>query len=307
VKKVISGSGVDTTPTVIAALAAKTYFSLATLYLLGEPEDPAAFYLTDYETPLVYNLYGTFKRASISRGSIKSKIGLSVSNTTLRWSPPYTSPTSNVNTTSPYHLASLGFYDNWPVRMWTVYMPTPGDANTYGCSELFGGRIASTKVSRGSITFTVNSFLDVVNQMVPTNTIELLNTLAGFRGAVPPPGLSVCPQFNVHAGSSAIQIYGDCTSPTPGQIFSDNTFRNGFLVFNSPGGNTLGRVWASIISSQGPTVGGVQVNDFVLYQPLPWPPTAGVDTFFVSATSPINKDDGQYFGFPYVPNPETGV
>lgn len=306
-KTVFSGSGVDMTATVLAALKTNTYFTLATLYLLGEPEDPASIRLTDYETPLLYQLYGTFQRANITRGRITSKIGLEVSNTTIKWTPPYSVITNNVNTTTPHHLASLGFYDNWPVRMWTVYMPTPGDTNTYGCSELFGGRIASSKVDRGSIEFKVNSFLDVVNQYVPTNTIELLNTLAGYRGAVPPSGLSVVPQFNVHAGSSATQVYGDCTSPTPGQIFSDNTFQNGFLVFNSPIGNTLGRVWASIISSQGPTVGGVQVNDFVLYQPLPWPPTAGVDTFYVSATSPINKADGQYFGFPYVPSPETGV
>jgi hypothetical protein len=46
--------------------------------------------------------------------------------------------------------------------------------------------------------------------------------------------------------------------------------------------------------------------EFQLYSPLPWAPSEG-DVFYVSKQAPINKDDGSYFGFPYVPAPETAA
>jgi hypothetical protein len=49
-------------------------------------------------------------------------------------------------------------------------------------------------------------------------------------------------------------------------------------------------------------------NQFVLYNPLPWTPTPGVDKFFVSGTAPIDKGDGgEYTGFPYVPAPDLSI
>src|SRR5258707_6259105 len=51
-------------------------------------------------------------------------------------------PYTTLFRSSPYQLSQMGFWDNWPVRVWTAYMPTKGDANTYGASELFGGRVA---------------------------------------------------------------------------------------------------------------------------------------------------------------------
>jgi hypothetical protein len=45
----------------------------------------------------------------------------------------------------------------------------------------------------------------------------------------------------------------------------------------------------------------------VLFSPLPWAPTPNADTFYVSRAFPLNKDDGQYVGFPYVPSPESAI
>lgn len=306
-RTVYSGAGADTTSTVMSALTGGNKLIIKNLFLIGAPEDPFSLWLTDWEAPILWSLMGTFRPASISRSSISSAVGLKVSTMTIKWNAPLAAATVNVNTANYYQLASMGFYDNWPIKVWNVYMPTPGDGNTYGAAAIFGGRVGSSEVVRGTIRFTVNSFLDVVNQYIPTNTIELQNTLASFSGAYPPAGLSVCPEFSVYTGSTTTQVYGDCTAPTPGQIFSDNVFRDGFLVFKSPVGNTLGRVARAILSSQSPTISGHQVNDFVLYDPLPWPPTAGVDTFYVSAPPPQSEADGSYSGFKYVPSPETGI
>lgn len=47
-------------------------------------------------------------------------------------------------------------------------------------------------------------------------------------------------------------------------------------------------------------------NSFRLYSELPWPPAIG-DPFYVSAAFPLNQDDGEYVGFPFVPAPENAL
>jgi Uncharacterized conserved protein (DUF2163) len=313
-RKVTGGNGTDTTAAVATWLAAGNEFRLANLYLIGEPEDPMAVWLTDYEAPLLWPVWGTFQPAVISRGTVTSKIGLEVASLDVTWTPKQPAAfTQSVSTASPYQLAQLGYYDNWRVRLWTVYMPMPGDANTYGCSELFGGRVADTTVERGAIKFTVNSFLDVVNQYVPTNVIELTNTLASYTAATPPKGFSHIPQFNVVQGDSPTEVIGDMTYPNLHSILNANVCQHGYLVFNSGPGATLGGVWASIQQNIKITLPGgynqpnSDYNQFILYTPLPWAPTPGVDTFYVSGQAPIDQSDGSYFGFPYVPNPTIAV
>jgi hypothetical protein len=317
-KNVTAGNGADTTAAVLTWLGSNNMLRLANLYLIGEANDPAALWLTDYEAPLVWPCWSSAKQstggtpnafdpAMITRGSITSQVGLDVESLQLTWSPAPTALTQSVATASPYQLAQMGYYDNWPVRVWTVYMPTPGDANTFGCSELFGGRIADTTCERGKLTFSVNSFLDVVNQYVPTNVIELLNTVAAYAGATPPANNGgVIPQFAVVGGDSTTQVNGSCTN-SPGNIFNTNIFQHGYLVFMDGPGATLAGVWSAIQQNIKVNINGTYVNQFLLYSALPWPPTPGADTFYVSAASPINQADGDFYGFPYVPNPETAV
>jgi len=306
-RKVISGNGTDTTATVAAYLQSSKEIRLANLYLIGEADDPAAIWLTDYESPLAWPIWGTFLPGVIKRGTVTTKVGLEVSTLDLTWSPGNVTFTQSVATASPYQLAQLGYYDNWKVRCWTVYMPTPGDANTFGASELFGGFIGNSKVDQGKIVFRLDSFLRVVNEYVPTNVIELLNTAAAYAGPTPPAGFSEIPQFDVIAGGSNNVVIGACTTPSAGHVFDTDAFKQGFLVFNDGPGATLGRVWAAIQHNILITVGGTDYNQFQLYNSLPWPPTPGVDTFYVSAACPINQADGTYVGFPYVPSPESSV
>ena len=299
-RQVISGNGVDTTATVLAALKTRDQLWMAHLFLIGDRLDPKAIWLTDWESPLYWGQYGTFNPGRISRGSCDVKIGLEVATLDLKWTPQNQAYSANMATANPYQLAQLGMYDNWPVRIWKTYMPTAGDANTWGAMEWFGGRVAESKIARGEIQFTVNSFLDVVNQKVPLNVIELTNSLAGFKGATPPVGLSVVPQFATIATSTPNVIIGDCTAPSAHQIFAANAFLQGFMVFN-PGG-TLDGFWTAIMDSQEVIISTVHYNQFTVYKALPWAPTPGVDTFYVSAT-PVADEDG----FPWVPSPGSAI
>jgi hypothetical protein len=319
-KKCIAGSGLDSTDAVKAYLKSGDPMWLATLYLLGEPEDPDALYLTDWESPLSWPCYGVFCNAVIKRGQITSKIGLDVQKCDVTWSPILVpdGPSPSIALSTVYELARAGYYDNWPARMWTAYMPTPGDADTLGCSELFGGWIQNLKISRGEVVFTVESFLNAVNQMVPINVIENTNTLASFKGATPPPDLSYIPQFIVKDDGGAVNtntiLVGDMTSPIAHHHLDDHSLRGGYIVFNAVAGGTASRTWAAIgdnDSVAGPSGSGITYTRIHLYTALPWVPTPNVDTFYASGKFPVDRGSatapGSYAGFPWVPAPASGL
>lgn len=304
-RQVISGTGANTTATVQAYLAAGKQFLLADLYLIGEPDDPLAVWLTNWPSPLLWSAWGTFQSTVVSRGRITTDVGLDSKTLDVKWSPKNQVFTTDIATDSPYELARLGTYRNQRFRLWRSFMPTAGDANTYGAAEWFGGNIGNTEVTRDQIKFTINSHLYALDQKVPTGTIEVTNPLASYQGGTPPTGLSVMPVFEVFTGSTATVIYGDCLTPGAGTIFPDDEFNDGYLVFARD--STLAGLY-SVIATNVEYIdgGGGHHNQFQIYSPLPWVPTPG-DKFYVSAKSPVDQADGSYYGFPYVPCPETAI
>src|ERR1039457_4527392 len=112
-RQVLSGAGVDTTSTVLAALLAGDKFHLADRYLIGEADDPNAFWLTDWPSPLFWPLWGEFGSAVVGRSTVTTQRGLDVTNLTLTWSPPFTAFSQSIATANPYQKAQIGFYDNW--------------------------------------------------------------------------------------------------------------------------------------------------------------------------------------------------
>ena len=313
-RTVIGGNGQDTTAAVKAYLLAGNQFTLATLYLFGTPDNPAAIYLTDWSSPLLWTPYGTFQPGVISRGTVESKIGFDSPTLDVTWTPVVTPYSANIASANPWQLVQQGYFDNLPFYSWTVYMPTAGDANTYGCSQLFGGVIGKTTTDRAKIVFSVDSFLYVTGQQVPTNVVELLNTVAAYTGATPPAGFATIPQFNTIIGDSNTVVEGQGIGSGGGgadYIYGTDVFQLGYMVFNGGPGSTLAGVWSAIQQNKSINIGGHNYNQFILYAPLPWPPTPVVagsgDTFYVSAAAPINQADGEYFGFPYVPAAQNAI
>ena len=309
-RQFLDGSGNDVTNTVVAYLQAARQLRLADLYLIGEVEDPDAVWMTTWSAPLEWSIWGTFQPAVINRSRVTSKVGLEVDSLDVTWSPPLTAFGTSSATTNPYQKAQLGSYDNRRVRIWRTVMPTPGDANTLGACEWFGGWIANTEISRSSIKFTVQSFLNVINQKVPPNVIELSNTLASFVGATPvlQDGETVVPTFTVKAPSNTNLILGDTIQPTAHKIYATGRFRVGYMVFLA--GSTLAGYWAAVANNSNYAAGGgIHYNEFQTFQSFPFAPTPG-DTFYVSTQWPVDlgsSGPGQYFGFPYVPQPVTAV
>lgn len=307
-RRCVAGDESDTTAACANYLASTVQPLIRHLYLIGDPGSPSAIYLTDHEGPVSYNPWGTFQPAVINRGSVTTKIGLEVQKTTVTWTPGNLQAGVTIATANPLQLARIHYYDNFPVRIWKIFMPTPGDANTLGGCAWFGGRIGQTVVGRNQVEFTVNSFLDIVTQKVPANVIESTSTLAGYTAASLVAGEASQPTFEVITGSTPISIICDCLSPTANKIYSGNLFAAGYMVFLDGPGATLPGVWSAIGGNGAYKDGnGNNHSIFSIYTALPWAPTPGVDKFYVSPAAPINFSDGQYFGFNFVPQPTTSV
>ncbi|HVI08009.1 MAG TPA: hypothetical protein VND65_06910 [Candidatus Binatia bacterium] len=332
------GNGNDSTSAVLAYLAANHEYTFADLYLIGELEDPQAIFLTNWESPLAWPIWGTFLPSGIkSRSRIKSEVltdsdptavdggggsSFSVSNLDFVWAPKLTAFGTTVLTQNFYQKAQNGWFDNKKFRLWRAIMPTPGDVNTYGATPYFGGWIQDTTVQRGEITFSVQSFLNVVTQKVPPNVIEASNAQASYSGAVPVlldnetnlPIFTVANPVSSATPLSPTAFLGDCVSPTAHKIYNLNRFALGYVQFLP--GSTLAGYWSPIATNfkfdSGAGNSPEFYNEFNVYAAFPWVPSPG-DRFYASTQLPLDyatalsAATGIFKGFPFVPQPTAGV
>ena len=96
-----AGDGSDSTSAVLAYLAEAQQLRLADLYLIGEPEDPMAIWITNWESPLSWPCWGTFQPAVIQRDTVTSEIGLKVASLNITWSPALTAFGTSIATANP--------------------------------------------------------------------------------------------------------------------------------------------------------------------------------------------------------------
>ena len=219
-RKVIGRRRQDTTLATQADLASADAPIIRDLYIIGRPEDPRALYLTNHEAPVLYRPYGLFLPAVVKRDGVEAKVGLEAQQLGITWTPgasALASQTQNTTTASPYQLAAQHVYDNWPVLILRCFMPTPGDADTLGCAVWFGGRIHTSKVKRNALVFSTKSYLDVLQQKIPSTVVEVTNTLASTAVANVPVGDPTIPLFTTVRPSSTTLIAADCYSPSAGR------------------------------------------------------------------------------------------
>lgn len=310
-RRTIAGDGSDSTIATQAYLNSTDHPFIRDLYIIGPPDSPRSIWMTNHEAPVLYRPYGLFSPAVVKRDGVQAQIGLEAQSLPITWTPGASatvSQTSNTGTASPYQLAAQHFYDNWPVLILRCFMPTPGDAETLGCAAWFGGRVQNCKIGRNSLIFNTKSYIDVLKQKVPSTVVEVTNTLASTGAVTLPPGDSSIPVFSCIRPSTETYIVADCLSPVARKVYSGDLFQGGYMVFLSGPGATLAGAWSAIGQNGNWTDGyGNNHSEFVIYSPLPWPPTPGVDTFYVSKTAPLNLTDEDYYGFPFVPLPQAAV
>jgi hypothetical protein len=303
----INGIGDDNTASWKSFLSTTINPVVRYLYLIGYPDDPKALWLTNHEAPVTYNPIGTFYPAVVKRDKLKFAVGLDVQSCNVTFTPSNRNFTSSLATASPLQIAANHGYDMWPVRIWKAYMPTPGDCNTIGAVEWYAGLNVSCKVGRSGIIFNTKNLMYLLNQKLPGGAVEVTNSLAGNTAVQAPPASSV-PVFMTFQGSTEATIYGDALTPNAGHIYGTGDFDAGYMVFLDGPGATLAGAWVGVGSSLEYTDGhSNNHNQFNVYNGLPWPPTPGVDKFYVSTKIPIDPDDEGSFGFPWVPDPENAA
>lgn len=313
-RKFYAGNGTDSTAAVAAYLATNKQYYLADLYLIGDQTNANSYFLTNWQSPLVYTVRskysanGLFSPSVIKRGNITSQFGLKVENLQITWSPPLTRFGSSAATENPYQKAQNGRFDNLTVRVLRTIMPTPGDCNTLGATTIYGGWVQDIELGRGYITLDILSFLSVLNQKVPANVIESSNALASYVGAQPvyAESQTAVAFFTVVAPSGNTVILGQCTAPVANHVYNEGVFILGYMVFTS--GNNLGYV-SPIALNVSILQGITHYNQFTVYQAFPYPPSPG-DTFYVStqlALDLASAPSDLFAGFPYVPDPTGGL
>ena len=324
-RTVLSGTGTDTTATVAAFLAANNPLEIAELYEITTPQIPVSgrqfkapvpFFLTSYGGPLKYsfvrdpgNSPAIFVPSVIKRESLNFELGTDASECKFTWSPintQYTIPAipGSVPQTL-YQLFGQGIFDNGSIRVWKCFMPTPGDANTFGAAAYWMGRIAEVKVSSLAIEITAKDFRDLLEDQIPryliqtgnrTNQQGIVSNIAQY--GVELVGVNVIGQGLTVAGSTRSTV--KWTGPS-GTLYADHLFAGCFAQLDD--------FLPALI--QDSTNDGSH-NFLYLSQPLPSVPTITQGIFIYNSQDPsdqtaTNIGGQQLPGFPFVPRPEDQV
>jgi hypothetical protein len=326
-RTITGGDGSDQTAAVQAwLLGNNSQLEIAELYQINTPyllvggnvfQKPTPFFVTGYGGPLKYNkifepdgvTIPTFLPSVISRDQLNFSVGLDDVECKVTWAPKasnlYGIPSGSAQPATSIQQAFVeGKFNNGSVRIWKVYMPTPGDANTFGVMELWMGRIAQVDVSALGIEISCKGFTDLLEDQIPryiiqpgnrTNQQGMINSVAAFGSQVIGPavageGITIAgstrtairfngPTMELYAPHSLAGMYVQLDTYLPARIY-DNT--------NDGTHNTI------YIQGKFPTAPGTGLN-LLVQSSIP----ADVQT----------QPDGsqQLPGFPFVPRPEDQV
>lgn len=347
-RQCINGDAVDNTAKLQGDLLQRNevvtadLFQIATWYPVNGSSYPtrANYFLTGENQygPLRYGSGGsapTFEAAVISRNDLSWTDTLEVDTLELTWTPKaglqysFNLTLGNIPILQAFQ---NGIFDNASVFVWRAFMPcpiynpanpvqplnpdgtnwAPGNLQYYGAVPLFAGRVAEIDVGVQSARLTVPSYLELLNVMVPVNTIE-----PGYRSGYANQTNGV-PLLDGLGGSAAFAITAGGYSNT-GFLVADCTSDSGYIV---PAGAAalgfiqIGGITRSVLNNGSGVYGGVLRNTFTMLQPFPTPsgnqgPPAG-STFEVMIPPPANTnynplDPALAVGFPYVPLENQGT
>lgn len=186
-----------------------------------------------------------------------------------------------------------GIFDGASVLYQKAFMPTYGNVSA-GVYDMFLGRVGDVSLGRTSITFTVNSYLELTNQTLPLNYYQsgCNNTL--YDAACGLSAAAFAASGAVGTGSTAGTILATMGAATAYFDLGKLTFTSGALNGMSVGVKT----W----------VQGSPLGTFSMNRPFPATPAVG-DTFTAYAGCDKQQSTcaakfnnfAQFRGTPYVP------
>jgi hypothetical protein len=185
-----------------------------------------------------------------------------------------------------------------PLTVFRTFSPAdnPSDVISYGCAVMFRGRVSEITVDKEDVKLSISSLMEIFKQKVPSQTIQPGNRWAPYD-------FNSTPNYFLEgSGSAGYNWLGSVRS-----AFSivDAQLAEGWALIT----NQWGEWWRHIYTNCGTyDSGGEYYTTLVFYEPLPvLSPTAEwqVQCWVSSDTS--TNPSGPGAGFPYVPQPLTGV
>lgn len=188
-----------------------------------------------------------------------------------------------------------------PLTVFRFFMPTYGDVTSYGGAVMFRGRVSDLVIDKEDIKVTVTSLMEIFKQKVPTQTVQPGNRWAPFN---PTPsenffGSTLTPAAGAYNWASL--KFGNPSTTA----LVDGDLAEGWALIS----NGYGNWWRRIVTNQNTqSVAGQIVSTLVFLEDLPF---SCADTP-IDARCWISGDTGNTpgapgQGFPYVPQPLTGI
>jgi uncharacterized phage protein (TIGR02218 family) len=193
----------------------------------------------------------------------------------------------------------VGLFDGAQVQLKRAVMPTYGDTGA-GVVTLFSGRVGQINADRaGGVQFTVNSFVELLDQNMPRNLFQSGCIWTLYDDGCTLDQARFSQTGSVSSGSTALVLNVSMPQAT-------GYFDQGKVQFTS--GANKGLVIGVRKYVQG------SPGALTLLQPLPVTPGVG-DSFLASAgcdklqatCSDKFNNLSNYLGFPYIPIPETAA
>jgi len=296
----------ETSAGATAALLATRQFQWVGLYKF-QLVSGNTYYYTTGDVPLTFggNTYLTASQTGViferkgARGKVKWRLGLEVDTMQFDAMPNG----GQVNGKSFFNAVRQGDFDGADFTFMHAYWPSNGGyvatIQPTGVVVMFAGRPAGITWGRSMATFTINSYLDVLNQQLPRNIYQLgcINTL--YDSACTLAQNSYREAGVAAAGSTSSVVLATLNGAT-----DVNTL--GKIVFTSGQNNAVARSIKQYTKGAPGTI--------ALMYPLPFAPAAG-DSFYIyqgcdkALTTCQNKFGNQanFRGFPFIPENSTAV
>jgi hypothetical protein len=280
-------------------LSYKTGFESSTLSLTLRPREPNT--LTQA---------GGSASPYHSRGPGNSDQGYPAFAQGLQAPAPYSDAYTFVNEAGPVTLyqtmrQSFSQTTDWylaPVTMYRFFMPTEGDTDTFGGAVMFRGRMSEFNVDREDVKITVSSLMEIFKQKVPTQTIQPGNRWAPFNFNATEDYFGQV--SGVHSGG-----YNWCTLDFgSAPSLTDGTLDEGWALIFHEESEFIG--WRHVYTNYGTHIIDASTWSTLLFvEPLPinLGETSVVQVRLWKSSDTTTNPDGPGAGFPYVPQPFTGI
>lgn len=291
-------------PYTLAALASSQFYK-AELFDIALANG-ITLRLTDYDLPLTVlgNVY--LSNAVIKRGTIDQQVGLGVKSLSLDISPQDDAVTPlTVSGLPATEAVRLGMFDRARVRMYKVFMQSPGagqlPTNTHDEAVLWwSGIVAEADSSRMAIHLSADSDLQGLNVQMPRNVIQ-----TGCTHSLFDPGCTLAQASYTTAGAVSATGPNSIASFTTNLSAADGYFALGIVTFTSGANAGFSRTVKAYANAGG---------TLTMIGPLPNVPATGdaftiipgCDKTVATCRAKFSVDNSLHFGgAPWVPVPET--